>query len=271
MFISENLCFIEFGKTGCSFIREVLNRNVKSGQLTKIHDQITDDLLHSKKLKVGSIRSPLDWYISLWSFGCLMKKKDPLFSNLTSFRLNPKRLKNIKGNLNSKFQFFFDQFRKDINYNKDLYSDSYNIKNFRKWIKLMFDIKKKNFISEQYSISNLNKFLGYMSFHYLIKFTDPRYHYKLFNGSLKNLNDVKGYLNQHNFINYFIIFENLDNSLINLFNKIGLTFDKNKIFEIKPINKSNRFSKIDDYYDFETKEMVKHFDGLIFSHHEYKL
>ena len=27
MFISDSLCFIEFGKTGCSFIREVLNQN----------------------------------------------------------------------------------------------------------------------------------------------------------------------------------------------------------------------------------------------------
>ena len=95
MFISDQICFVELGKTGCSYIRKVLDQNIKSGKLTSIHDQISNNLLNSKKLKIGSIRNPLDWYISLWSFGCLMKKKDPLYSNLTSLRINPKRLNNI--------------------------------------------------------------------------------------------------------------------------------------------------------------------------------
>ena len=65
MFISDQICFVELGKTGCSYIRKVLDQNIKLGKLTKIHDQISNDLLNSKKLKIGSIRNPLDWYISL--------------------------------------------------------------------------------------------------------------------------------------------------------------------------------------------------------------
>ena len=170
MFISDQICFVELGKTGCSYIRKILEENIKSGELTAIHDQITNNLINSKRLKVGSIRNPFDWYISLWSFGCLMKKKDPLYSNLTSLRLNPRRLNNIRNNKIKKLIFLFDQFKKKPNLNKDLYSDPYNIKNFRNWIKLLFNNTKKNFIGEQYSISNTNSFVGYMSFHYLIKF-----------------------------------------------------------------------------------------------------
>ena len=128
MFISEQICFVEFGKTGCSFIREIFNENIKSGRLTKIHDQITNDLISSEIIKVGSIRNPLDWYISLWSFGCLMKKKDPLYSNLTTLRLNPKRLKDVENNIFKKIFFLYDQFRKDINLNENLYSDPYKLK-----------------------------------------------------------------------------------------------------------------------------------------------
>ena len=39
--------------------------------------------------------------------------------------------------------FLFDQFKKDISQNKDLYSDPYKIINFRNWIKLLFNDKKK--------------------------------------------------------------------------------------------------------------------------------
>ena len=123
MFISDQICFVELGKTGCSYIRKVLDQNIKLGKLTKIHDQISNDLLNSKKLKIGSIRNPLDWYISLWSFECLMKKKDPLYSNLTSLRVNPKRFSKIKNNKIKKLVCLFDQFKKDISQNKDLYSD----------------------------------------------------------------------------------------------------------------------------------------------------
>ena len=269
MFISDKICFVELGKTGCSYIRKVLDQNIKLGKLTKIHDQISNDLLNSKKLKIGSIRNPLDWYISLWSFGCLMKKKDPLYSNLTSLRVNPKRLNNIKNNKIKKLVFLFDQFKKDISQNKDLYSDPYKIINFRNWIKLLFNDKKKNFISEQYSISNTNKFIGYMSFHYLIKFTNFNSHYKLYDGSLDNYDDVKKFYFKNSFIDYFILFEDMNNSLINLFNQIGSSLDKDELLNLKPVNKSYRLSSIDEYYDNETKEMVKYFDALIFELHNY--
>ena len=269
MFISEKLCFVEFGKTGCSFVRKILNQNIKHGELTKIHDQITNDLLDSKKIKVGSIRNPLDWYVSLWSFGCLMKKKDPLYSNLTALRLNQKRLRNIENNKIKKIFFFLDQFKKNIQLNKELYSDPYNKENFRQWIKLLFDNKKKNFIGEHYSISNVNKFAGYMSFHYLIKFTNQNSHYKLFDNSITSVDDLKNYYNQNRYINFFIRFENLNKSLIKLFEQIGLNITEEKLLKTKPVNRSNRFSNIDDYYDKETKEMVKYFDALIFSLHKY--
>ena len=269
MFISEQICFVEFGKTGCSFIRKILKENIKMGELTKIHDQISNDLINSKKLKVGSIRNPLDWYISLWSFGCKMKKKDPLYSNLTSLRLNPRRLSSIKNNKIKKIIFLFEQFKKDLISNKDLYSDPYNTQNFRKWIKLLFNKTKKNFISEQYSISNTNKFIGYMTFHYLIKFTNHNFHYKLFNGILNNNEDINDYYNKHSYIDHFIIFENLNKSLIHLFKKIELPLDEEKLFKTRPINKSSRFPKVSEYYDNETKEMIQHFDALIFALHKY--
>ena len=137
MFISNKLCFLEFGKTGCSYIREVLSENIQEGFLTPIHDTINEDLLKSNCLFIGSIRNPLDWYVSLWAYGCLKQKKDPLYSNLTSRRINPFRLSSINKNYLKKIKFIYDQFFKNINQNKSLYSDPYNGKKFREWIKII--------------------------------------------------------------------------------------------------------------------------------------
>ena len=108
-----------------------------------------------------------------------------------------------------------------------------------------------------------------MSFHYLIRFTNPLFHKKLFNGSMKSIMDINEYYKKYNYIDYFIKFESLSSSLINLFERIKLPLNKNDLNNTKPINKSNRFSKIDDYYDKETRGMVKHYDALIFNLHKY--
>ena len=108
-----------------------------------------------------------------------------------------------------------------------------------------------------------------MSFHYLIRFTNPLFHKKLFDGSVNNLIDINEYYKKYNYIDYFIKFESLNSSLINLFERIKLPLDKNYLKNTKPVNKSNRFSKIDDYYDKETREMVEHYDALIFTLHKY--
>ena len=49
MFISDRLCFLELGKTGCSYIREVLSENIPQGNLTHIHDTIDSELLNSNR------------------------------------------------------------------------------------------------------------------------------------------------------------------------------------------------------------------------------
>jgi len=269
MFISDKICFVEFGKTGCSFIREIFSKKIKDGVLTKIHDPITDELILSDKIKVGSIRNPYDWYISLWSFGCLMQKRDPLFSNLTRRKLNPKRIINIKRNYKEKIYFLFDQFKKNINFNKELYSDPYNTENFKNWIKLLFNSKKKNYIGENYSISNTNKFIGYMTFHYLIRFTNKNFHHKLFDKSLISYDDIKKFYVKNNYIDYFIVFEKLNESLVNLFNLIDLNVSESDLNEEKPINKSKRLPSIDEYFNAETKDLVKKYDALIFEMHNY--
>ena len=51
--------------------------------------------------------------------------------------------------------------------------------------------KNKNQLGEHYAISNTNKFIGYMTFHYLLRFVRPDKLYMLFNDEVSNYEDLK--------------------------------------------------------------------------------
>ena len=269
MFISDRLCFLELGKTGCSYIREVLSENIPQGNLTHIHDTIDSELLNSNQFFLGSIRNPFDWYVSLWAFGCLYKKKDPLYSNLTSRRINPFRLSSINKNYLKKIKFISNQLIKNIGINKKLYSDPLNVDNFREWIKMILKKKNKNQLGEHYAISNTNKFIGYMTFHYLLRFIKPNKLYMLFNNEISNYEDLKNFDKNFNFIMSMLKFENIDQDLLNIFNKLNIPINKTVILQKKAVNKSVRLKNTMDYYNDETIKIVRQNDSLIFEKYRY--
>ena len=269
MFISDRLCFLELGKTGCSYIREVLSENIPQGNLTHIHDTIDSELLNSNRFFLGSIRNPFDWYVSLWAFGCLHKKKDPLYSNLTSRRINPFRLSSINKNYLKKIRFISNQLIKNVGINKKLYSDPLNVDNFREWIKMILKKKNKNQLGEHYAISNTNKFIGYMTFHYLLRFIKPNKLYMLFNNEINNYEDLKNFDKNFNFIMSMLKFESIDQDLINIFNKLNIPINKTVILQKKAVNKSVRLKNTMDYYNDETIKIVRQNDSLIFEKYRY--
>ena len=269
MFISDRLCFLELGKTGCSYIREVLSENILQGNLTHIHDTIDSELLNSNRFFLGSIRNPFDWYVSLWAFGCLHKKKDPLYSNLTSRRINPFRLSSINKNYLKKIKFISNQLIKNVGINKKLYSDPLNVDNFREWIKMILKKKNKNQLGEHYAISNTNKFIGYMTFHYLLRFIKPNKLYMLFNNEINNYEDLKNFDKNFNFIMSMLKFESIDQDLINIFNKLNIPINKTVILQKKAVNKSVRLKNTMDYYNDETIKIVRQNDSLIFEKYRY--
>ena len=87
MFISKKICFIELEKTGISAIKKFLKNHIQEGKITRPHDNVTNEILKKKLFFIGSIRNPLDWYISRWSYGCMIKNDDSMYRNLTKKRL----------------------------------------------------------------------------------------------------------------------------------------------------------------------------------------
>ncbi len=143
MFVSKKICFIELEKTGISTIKKFLKDHIDDGKITRPHDNVTNELLEKKLYFIGSIRNPLDWYISRWSYGCMMKEDDSMYKNLIKKRISYSRINNIDQQYIKKIIYLKNQLFKNSKYWNNLYSDPYNAENFREWLKSILNSKKK--------------------------------------------------------------------------------------------------------------------------------
>ena len=264
MFISKKICFIELEKTGISSINKFLKSHIKEGNITRPHDNVTNDLLEKKLFFIGSIRNPLDWYISRWSYGCMMKNDDSMYRNLIKKRLSHSRVKNINHQYIKKIKYFKNQLFKNSEYWSNLYSDPFSAKNFREWLKAMLSSKKKDQLAEHYYFSSFYRNFGYMTFRYLVMFTNPDNRNQIFT-NLKEYDDLLKFDKNYNFVNYFIKVENLKSDLDKLFKILNLEV----VNKLEIVNPSKRNPDVDYYYNDECINLVKKYERFIFEKYEY--
>tara|TARA_A100001015_G_scaffold287750_1_gene357844 strand:+ start:30 stop:830 length:801 start_codon:yes stop_codon:yes gene_type:complete len=257
MIIGENFFLTEFGKTGTTFLREYF-KQYKNVKLTIHHDFIGEEnkFLLKKKYRVTTIRNPFSWYVSLWKWSCHLKKKSPLYSDLTSRRIKIRRLK-IKLKT---FDYFFIQLFKDIAYWKRLFEDPNSKSNFNLWLEKFLSDESKLEIGSDYSFTASNK-LGYMTFQFLIRNCLKGDLNSLYNDKNKGLEPIEILFNKQ-FTNYVLKTENLINDLKILLEKINfdaLNFDKLQNYQ--PKDKSLEYLK---YFNEDNKELIMKKEQIIF-------
>ena len=77
MIIGKNFFIAEMPKAGSTFIRNYF-KQYKDIELTIQHETINQnnrlELLEMDH-RIGLIRNPYSWYLSIWRWSCFMKKK----------------------------------------------------------------------------------------------------------------------------------------------------------------------------------------------------
>ena len=249
MIIGKNFFISEMPKTGSTFLRNYL-RKFKNIKLTMHHDTVDVNpkyKLLNKPQRISAIRSPYTWYLSIWRWSCIKKKKSPLYSDLTSRRL---KLKRYRLCLNS-IPFFITQITKDINNLKVLFSDINSRKNFNKFLTIMLTKKNKNYISSDYSFTKYDE-LGYMTFFFLTQNVLRRNLNDLFYSNQKFKKIIK-IIDKKIYTNQFFKTEKLSNDLKKFLIKNGLSLK-----EIDEIDKNTTKNQIDkNYIKFFTKKNLK--------------
>ena len=209
------------------------------------------------KIKLGNIRNPWDWYVSLWAFGCM--EKGGLYNRVTK--------KHLRKTLEEKGETSPQPSLKNADLWLEVYEDAYSPELFRAWLKLMLKRPKVN-IGEGYKKSPIFKHVGFFTYRYL-----KMYNYDNENQieGLRNFRKVKQFDAENNFIDIIIRTEHINEDLLDNAPKLGITKEELQAVIDKFSNKTNASSRqaYPFYYDKQTKDLVAKKDKLIIEKYGY--
>jgi hypothetical protein len=279
MFITDKIIYIQMNKTACTHIAALLSKHIGGKQIGK-HNWLEN--FNTKKFICGSIRNPWDWYISLWAFGC--KGEGAVNSRVSSFdpdkfwSLIFSKLQNRYGpylNGNYSYKDLISNIKNEIGKPKNLWKKSYkdntSAEGFRKWIKLMYNPKRKMDYNEGFSESSISKFAGIMTYRYCYFFHKDFFLSTNFKG-IKSYDDLHRFDLENNILDYMIKLETLENDFIEMLEKFGYNISNETKTQIKNSGKTNVSSHLGSshYYDEETIKLVAENERLIIDKYGYK-
>ncbi len=261
MLINDKFVYFDLQKTGSSHMLKILSQlpSLNSTVLDKhaLYHTIPEDLVSDFQsiLKIGTIRNPWDWYVSIWAFGCL--GRGGLHYRLTKV---PK-LSSYSG---MKEFLFHSSKRREW---KRVYKDSFNPELFRDWLKNLLNEKKTDF-REGYNESPISGFAGLLTFRFLKIYS---YDFMKKSAGITDLNMLTEFDKENNFIDIMLKTETLHTSLIDNAENMGISVEEMKDTLKKMVEKTNKSirNNYHFYYDDETAELVKQKEKFIIEKYNY--
>ncbi|RDK84802.1 sulfotransferase family 2 domain-containing protein [Marinirhabdus gelatinilytica] len=264
MLITDSYIYLELHKTGCSHTRKILH--LLEGETAERYGQHNsyfntdkgklEEIGFRSKKKLGNIRNPWDWYVSLWAFGCM--KKGGLYHKLTqqkSYSLK-NRIKNPRLFAQNKALW------------EELYSDPYKVENFRKWLLLLLDNKGTQ-VTEGFTNYPLASFAGFLTFRFLRLYT---YNSDESLRSITSTEDVSTFYGEHSFMDVIIKNEAINETILSLSDVLGA--NETTIAEVLKETTAKSNSSIRNsytgYYDTKTKDLVSKRESFIIDRFGYQ-
>ena len=266
MYISDKCVFIELEKTGSSHVLLMLQKLESGGVIVGKHNRISEDLLSSDRMILGSIRNPWDWYVSQWGYGC--EGGGGLMLRQTGFGLKGYGMRDhpwfaLRSILHQPF--------KPVEKWKYLYEDIRDPERFRMWLKLMFDPKRRHDIGNGYGHSRLSSFAGYLTYSYLYLYSKNIS--ELYSSELQSWADVERIESEQNIVNFFIMNESLEENIIQALTQMGVEVSKEKQHELYTSPRTRESARERDlsyYYDQSSIDMVAQREKFVVNKFSYE-
>lgn len=246
MFINEKIVYLSLTKTGCTYTEELLakllkgtkaGRHMRLGEVSKSYPGG-----FSSRLKVGNVRNPWDWYVSLWAFGCM--GEGALYRNLVR--------------------------RSDDEDMHRLYSDVNNALLFREWLTIILSDDNSSKIDSIEDSPPIFEFAGLYTYRYLKQYTQVPGRRIM---KLRNLRELQRLDQKKNFIDVFLKTENLDMDLVQLLQRIDAPSDvMENYYLIRDTVERNNSSRRNYryYYDDYARDIIRAKDRYIVDKHGYE-
>lgn len=270
MLITDSIVYLELQKTGCSHTRRIL-ADVYGDTCTLIgkhnaYYEVPKTVLGNfeSKVKIGNVRNPWDWYVSLWAFGC--QQGGGLHTRLTTQKdLKATSKKGIKHLAKRSLGLEYRRLDKEIW--KKLYSDPTNYDNFNNWLSLILS-EEKHDIGERYKATKLSQYAGLLTYRYLKLYT-----YKNRFDAIGSQEELREYDEAQNFMDVMIRNESLHEDLLEA--SVALGFNEEELAEIlkgyqDKTNTSSRDSDYRKYYSDISVALVENKEKLIIDKHGYR-
>ena len=270
MFVCDELIYIQLQKTGCTHIARLLSRLFDGRKIGK-HNKATAAQLESGRKFISSIRNPWDWYVSVWSFG--VAGKGMLFQNVTKRKRVLKKLRRLYLRTAGDFDVdsIGDEAIRITDSWRQVYDSTNNVDSFRRWLRKVNDPDNSDILGEGYGMTVLPNLCGLMSYRFLNLCCRNFDEFKL-NSQVVGTPDLENFFSQNRYVHDFIRMENLENSFCNIVEQIRpLTDDERQwICGLTKTNVSQRRSRLADYYDQESIDLVAAREKLIINRFQYE-
>ncbi|MBI1425225.1 MAG: hypothetical protein GC149_17390 [Gammaproteobacteria bacterium] len=275
MFIAEKLIYIDLHKTGCTHIRKMLSDTI-GGELVGKHNRSPH--LDRTKYIFGSIRNPWDWYVSLWAYGC--KHQGAIYGRTTrKFDIDCYK-SGLQREMYTKFfpwvyvlRTMISDLFKPAPLWKKLYSDRNNSDNFKKWLHMIYDHKRKYDLGEGFGFSPISVHSGLYTYRYLKLYSDTINNLYTSSKNLGTYSNMVEFDSDHNVLNMTVRTEFLEEDLIHAITSAGYKLDEKQLETINngKNNKTNASShqKSSYYLDEDAASLIAEKERLIVDKYKY--
>jgi len=263
MLVSDKLIFLELHKTGCTHTRNIFSKIPSvGGERFGNHNgyynsskSTLNTINFFAKEKIGTIRNPWSWYVSLWAFGCM--KKGGLYHQLTS-----KNGYTLKKKIKNPERIFYPS-----KYWEKLYEDPFNESNFRTWLQMLLT-KNRIPVSNNYKNFAISKTIGFLTFRAIQLYTRNSKQSLL---KLNTLEEVTKFYDQNNYMDVIIKNEQIESYFIENSEKYELSIPEMKSVLNSFPQKSNasKHHPYKSYYDSKTQDLVAQKDAWVIKKFKY--
>ncbi len=253
MFIAEDLIYLQLAKTGSTHVAKLL-RMLGAGVRGPKHQPAPPDLC-AGRLVLCSIRSPWDWYASLWSFG--LRGGGALHQRLTN-TVPVSRMRALPpGASAEERRKAFSVGAESARAWRRTYRATEPPAAFRTWLSRMFDPELAADLREGYADSALCRFSGFMTYRYLRLCT--RHTSRLSGeGGVASIEEIARFERDHLYVDRFLRQERLEDSLLEALGEIRPIGDveREAVRTAERTNPSPRPLPLEELYDEASIELV---------------
>jgi hypothetical protein len=265
MIFSDKFVFLELARTGSTYARYVLKQipnSVAVGRKHNIYDDLssTKKKLFREKNKVGTVRNPFEFYVSLYAFCC--EKRGGLYERITykpDFR--------SYFNFTDLFKILYLHFKYKSEWKK-IVNNKNSVENFKLFMEMLLNINPEAY-GNHYGLSGLN-YVGFLSFNYLRLYNYDFIHNCRDLGSIKEL---EKYDQQHNFIDLMLINKTINEQLLESYKLLANSKEVvQKAINLRPkrSNTSTKKKPFKEYYDQELINLINEKEAFLLDKYNFK-